>query len=249
MRRHLAGSSARPHDPTPSIGHVRSAAQGLTRRQMLASSASLMGSGLMAASLPAFAQPARARPTPEQVIGPFYPVRPPSDPDADLTVVAGQVGRAEGTVVTLGGRVTDLRGEPVPHAEIEVWQANAAGRYTHPADDNPQALDPHFEGYARIRADASGRYRIKTIKPGAYPVTAVPGWMRPPHIHFDVRGRHSRLVTQMYFEGEALNASDRFFDRLSANGKQALLARWSAPSTKREANVLDAEWNIVLIAG
>ncbi|MBI5258571.1 MAG: protocatechuate 3,4-dioxygenase [Burkholderiales bacterium] len=195
----------------------------------------------------AFGQPAAARPTSEQVSGPFYPVRLPADQDADLTVIAGRTARAQGTLVYLSGRVTNVRGEPVPNADIEVWQANAAGRYTHPADDNAQPIDPHFDGYARIRSDADGRYRLKTIKPGAYP--AAPGWMRPPHIHFDIRGRHSRLVTQMYFEGEELNAKDRFFDRLSPAGKEGLLARYGTPSAQHEPNALVAVWNIVLIAG
>ncbi|MBL8341180.1 MAG: intradiol ring-cleavage dioxygenase [Rubrivivax sp.] len=198
----------------------------------------------------AFAQQAPARATAEQVIGPFYPVRLPADQDADLTVIAGKDGkdaRALGTIVYLSGRVTSLRGEPVPNAEIELWQANAAGRYTHAADVNPQPLDPHFDGYARIRTDAEGRYRFKTIKPGAYPAT--PTWMRPPHIHFDVRGQQSRLVTQMYFEGEELNAKDRFFDRLSPTGKEGLLARYNASPAQQEPGALVAVWNIVLMAG
>jgi protocatechuate 3,4-dioxygenase beta subunit len=77
----------------------------------------------------------------------------------------------------------------------------------------------------------------------------VPGWLRPPHIHFDVRGKTSRLVTQMYFEGEELNAKDRFFDRLSPGGRDGLLARYGARSTEHEPNALVAVWNIVLMAG
>lgn len=198
---------------------------------------------------PAASWPSRARPTAEQVVGPFYPVRLPSDQDADLTVIAGKDARALGSVVYLSGRVTNVRGEPVTNAELEIWQANAAGRYTHPADDNPQPLDPHVDGYARIRTGAEGRYRFKTIKPGAYPVTPVPGWARPPHIHFDMRGRDSRLVTQMYFEGEELNTKDRYFDRLPPAGKEALLARYGARSAQQEPDALVAVWNIVLRAG
>lgn len=241
--------------PTPTIddGHrhvhvrPRAPAHGFTRRHLLAASAAITGAGLSGAVLPAFSQQPAPRSTNEQVIGPFYPVRLPADQDADLTVIAGKDTRALGTIVYLSGRVTNLRGEPVPDADLELWQANAAGRYTHPADDNPQPVDAHFDGYARIRSDAEGRYRFKTIKPGAYP--AAPGWVRPPHLHFDVRGKVSRLVTQMYFEGEELNIKDRYFDRLSAPGKDALLARYGARSAEHEPNALVAVWNIVLRAG
>lgn len=249
------------YDPTLSIddghrhGHVKPAAvaHGLTRRRLLTASAAFTGAGLSAAVMPAFGQQPTARPTvrptAEQVIGPFYPVRLPPDQDADLTVIAGKEARALGTIVYLSGRVTNVRGEPVANADLEIWQANAAGRYTHAADDNPQPIDPNFDGYARVRADAEGRYRIKTIKPGAYPVTPVAGWLRPPHIHFDVRGQASRLVTQMYFEGEELNTKDRFFDRLSPGGRDGLLARYGARSDEHEPNALIAVWNIVLMAG
>ena len=240
---------------TPSIDegahhfHARphAAAPGYTRRHLLAASAAIAGSGLMGSVMPAFGQPAPLRATPEQELGPFYPVRLPIDQDADLTVIAGQQTRALGTVVYLSGRVISRSGEPVAHAELEIWQANAAGRYTHPGDNNPQPTDTHFDGYARIRTDADGRYRFKTIKPGAYPAT--PTWMRPPHIHFDVRGKESRLVTQMYFEGEELNTKDRFIERLSPTGRDGLLARYGTRLAQHEADALVAEWNIVLRAG
>ncbi len=219
----------------------------VTRRHLLAASAAAAGAGLTSVVLPAFGQPAKLRRTPEQEVGPLYPLRLPADQDADLTVIAGRDARALGTIVVLSGRVTNRNGEPVVNAELEIWQANAAGRYTHAADDNPQPVDTNFDGYARIRTDAEGSYRLKTIKPGAY--LAARGWMRPPHIHFDVRGKESRLVTQMYFEGEELNAKDRFFDRLSPGGKDGLLARYGARSAEHEPNALVAEWNIVLIAG
>lgn len=245
------------YSPTPSIdeGHPHSHASsallghGFSRRRMLTASAAITGAGLTGGVNLAFSQQAPARPTPEQVIGPFYPVRLPADQDADLTVISGKDARALGTFLYLSGRVTNPSGEPVPNAEIEVWQANAVGRYTHAADDNPQPVDPNFEGYARIRTDPEGRYRFKTIKPGAYPVSVVPGWVRPPHIHFEVRGRESRLVTQLYFEGEDLNAKDRFFDRLSPAGKEGLLARYAARSAQHEPNALVAVWNIVLRTG
>ncbi len=245
------------HSPTPTIDdghphvhvHARpgAPAHGFTRRHLLAASAAITGAGLTGAVMPAFGQQPALRSTNEQVIGPFYPVRLPADQDADLTVIAGKDARALGTIVYLSGRVTNLRGEPVPDADLELWQANTAGRYTHPADDNPQPVDPNFDGYARIRSDTDGRYRFKTIKPGAYP--AAPGWVRPPPIHIVVRGQASRRVTQKYFEGEELNIKDRYFDRLSAAGKEALLARYGARSAQHEPDALVAVWNIVLRAG
>lgn len=241
--------------PTPSIDdghphvHARphTVAAGFTRRRLLVASAAIAGSGWAGVVVPAFGQPATLRATPEQELGPFYPVRLPADQDADLTVIAGKETRALGTIIYLSGRVTSRSGEPVANAELEIWQANAAGRYTHPGDNNPQPADLNFDGYARIHTDADGRYRLKSIKPGAYP--AAPGWMRPPHIHFDVRGKTNRLVTQMYFDGEELNAKDRFIERLSAAGRDGLLARYCARSAQHEPDALVAEWNIVLRAG
>jgi protocatechuate 3,4-dioxygenase beta subunit len=174
-------------------------------------------------------------------------VRLPIDQDADLTVIAGKDARALGKVLYVSGLVTDLRGEPVVDAVLEIWQANAVGRYTHPADDNASPIDPNFEGYAKIRTGPDGSYHFKTVKPGAYPVTPVPGWIRPPHIHFDVKGRASRLMTQMYFEGETLNDKDRFLQGVTR--KDALIARYGTPSGPQEPNALVATWNIVLIAG
>src|SRR5205085_12438087 len=101
-------------------------------------------------------------------------------------------------------------GVPVSGARLVVWQANSFGRYAHPNDFNPAPLDTCFDGFGEILSDLDGAYRIKTVKPGAYP--AGPDWMRPPHIHFEVLGKFERLVTQMYFPGEPLNACDRLLN-------------------------------------
>ena len=103
------------------------------------------------------------------------------------------------------GRFLNMKGEPIPGARVEIWQANTYGRYTHPGDTNPAPLDPNFEGYGVQITDAEGRYRFKTIKPGAYP--AAQGWTRPPHIHFKVETKTNWLVTQMYFYGEPCTIS------------------------------------------
>jgi len=104
-------------------------------------------------------------------------------------------------------------GTPQPNARLEVWQANAVGRYAHPGDTRTEApLDPNFEGYADLKADADGYFRFLTVRPGAYPVEGI--FQRSPHIHFDIRGRDRRLVTQMYFSDTDANvlAQDRLLE-------------------------------------
>jgi protocatechuate 3,4-dioxygenase beta subunit len=230
--RHLSGTAISPKT-------------GFTRRGMLTASLAITGAGLVGIAAPAFGQQPGIRPTNEQVLGPFYPVRLPADQDADLTIIAGKDARALGTVLYVSGRVVNVRGEPVVDAELEIWQANAAGRYTHPSDQNPAPIDPNFEGYAKIRTGSDGGYRFKTVKPGAYP--ASPTSTRPPHIHFDVKGRVNRLVTQMYFEGEALNDKDAILQ--GAPRKEGLIARYGVPSGPQAPNALVAVWDIVLRAG
>ncbi len=221
---------------------------GVTRRGMLTASAALTGAALVGVMSSAFAQQSRLRPTNEQVMGPFFPITLPLDQDADLTVIAGKEGRALGKILYVSGRVTNVRGEPIANAQLEIWQANAVGRYSHPGDQGSALLDPNFEGYAKIRTDADGNYQFKTVKPAAYS-TGIDGWSRPPHIHFDIKGRTSRLVTQMYFAGEALNEKDKLFTSASIDGRKSLLARYDAPSGKQERDALVALWDVVLSFG
>jgi protocatechuate 3,4-dioxygenase beta subunit len=217
-----------------------------TRRDLLSAT---LGIGAGGALKGAWAL-APAEPTPIQTIGPFYPVTRPLDADADLTQVAGGSGRAEGRVVELAGRVLDARGEPVAGATVEIWQANANGRYAHPADRNPAPLDANFQGFATQRTDADGQYRFRTIKPGAYAVNPMnPRAVRTPHIHFDVKGRDSRLVTQLYFPGEALNAVDRIFGALDADEQRAVTAVVLPPAADRDPDALHLRWDIVLVGG
>jgi len=213
----------------------------LSRRQLLAMSLALGGVVLSAPLNSLLAQPAR-RLTEEQVMGPFYPVTKPIDQDADLTVIQGRPGKAQGKVLHLMGRVLNLRGEPIRGTAIEIWQANTFGRYAHPSDTHDAPLDPNFQGYGITVTDAEGRYRFKTVKPGSYPVSE--NWIRPPHIHFDVSSRSNKLITQMYFEGEPLNEKDRLF--MSASYKDSLITKL-VPATKDvEPDALIAIWDIVL---
>ena len=168
--------------------------------------------------------------------------------DADMTRNAGTGGEAIGQRIIVTGRVVDARGEPVPHALIEVWQANAAGRYVHKRDAWPGPLDPHFLGIGRCRTDAAGTYRFLTVRPGAYPWGNHPNAWRPAHIHFSLLGPSwaSRLVTQMYFEDDPLLALDPIFNAVpTADARGRLIARYAHDVSEPEW-ALGWRWDIVL---
>src|SRR6056297_2654968 len=186
--------------------------------------------------------PLMAATTPAQTEGPFFPVHPQPDTDADMTLIEGHSESALGEIVEISGRVLDEDGNPVADALVDVWQANTHGRYAHEADPNPAPLDENFQGWAQLKTDAEGRYRIKTIKPGAYPV--MDGWSRPPHIHFKVarRGFHE-LTTQMYFAGDPLNDVDRLFQSVP-EGERGMLVVDFKPSS--EPSVAQGRFDLVL---
>jgi protocatechuate 3,4-dioxygenase, beta subunit len=207
----------------------------LTRRAV---GAALLGGGLAALGSRGLAHQQPLGTTPESPMGPFYPVRKPADADANLVHVAGRRGRAAGQVIQVGGRLLDRRGNPISGGEIEVWQANAAGRYAHPLDISTAALDPNFEGYARLRTGRDGTWRITTIRPAAY---SSPIGLRTPHIHFLATGRANRLIAQMYFpEDVATNASDALFKALGDEGPRSI-ARAEAAGRYN--------WDIILFEG
>jgi protocatechuate 3,4-dioxygenase beta subunit len=212
----------------------------LSRREILRMSAMLGVTSVVSTKF-AFAQAALLR---DQILGPFYPTKP-FDQNADLTKVPGRPGRAEGEILNVMGRVLNLKGEPVRNAKVEIWQANAHGRYTHPSDTNPAPLDPNFEGSAALTTDSEGRYRFKTIKPAAYPVG--PNTIRPAHIHFEVYGQQDRLVTQMYFEGDPYNSTDRFLQ--SAGRTELLITKLLPPPPEFEPESKLVVFDIVLYAG
>ncbi len=198
------------------IAAPRPAAAHKPRRRLLAGMAA--GAAVLAAGSVARAA---CLLTPRQPEGPFYPVAI-GEADWDLTRVSGAAGRAEGTVIEVTGRILDNGCRPIAGCVIELWQANRHGRYDHPGDRQQQRpLDPNFQGYARLVADADGAFRFVTIMPGAYPASAF--WMRPPHIHFRLRAPgHRPLTTQMYFAGHPLNADDRLLAQVSAERRTAL---------------------------
>jgi protocatechuate 3,4-dioxygenase beta subunit len=156
--------------------------------------------------------------------------------------------QAIGQLIHLKVRVLDEDGAPVGGAVVEIWQANAAGRYIHPNDDDHAPVDANFYGAARMVTDDSGLVELRTVKPGAYPVPATGGWWRPPHIHFSVFGRVwlSRLVTQMYFPGEPLNAQDRIMNAVPDGAARERLVARLLPPAPQPYNALLYEHQIVL---
>jgi protocatechuate 3,4-dioxygenase, beta subunit len=147
-----------------------------------------------------------------EVTGPVFGAERVQPGDDDLTKFDG--GEAVGQRVIVHGRLLDSDGRAVPNALIEVWQANAGGRYRHVNDQWPSPLDPHFAGMGRTVTDGDGHYRFTTIKPGAYPWKNHPNAWRPAHIHFSVFGQAftQRLVTQMYFPDDPLFFQDPIFN-------------------------------------
>ena len=144
----------------------------------------------------------------------------------DNNLAASRTGKlAQGQLMQVSGRILDEDGRPVAGAVVELWQANAAGRYTHALDQREAPLDPNFLGHGRVRSDENGAYSFLTIKPGAYPVPVKDTWWRPAHIHFSVLGPStlSRLVTQMYFPGDPLNDWDRILNSVGDKGARKRL--------------------------
>jgi protocatechuate 3,4-dioxygenase beta subunit len=206
----------------------------------------IIGGGLcLAAGLAGGARGQQLVATSGQDLGPFYPVLRPLDQDADLTRVQGSSGVARGTVINVVGRVVDPGGRPVQGARLDLWQANSAGRYTHPLDGNNQApLDPNFQGSAVVQTGADGTFRFRTVKPGAYRIPD--GRTRTPHIHVDITGRSDRITTQMYFAGEALNESD--FLLQTAAPRESVIASAIDPLADDPGHPA-FRWEVVLAVG
>jgi protocatechuate 3,4-dioxygenase beta subunit len=166
--------------------------------------------------------------------------------DNDLT--RQHAGEPIGERMTVSGGLLDGDGRPVRDSLIEIWQANAAGRYAHRWDRWPAPLDPNFTGAGRTVTDADGRYTFTTIKPGPYPWGNHPNAWRPAHIHFSLMGPqfHQRLVTQMYFPSDPLFAYDPIFQSVrDPKIRERMIARFSLDRTQ-EQFALGYEWDIVL---
>ena len=182
--------------------------------------------------------------TSAQDLGPFFPIVRPADHDADLTRVKGRSGVAAGQPIQVLGRIVDQHGSPIANAQVEIWQCNAAGRYAHPGDlANPAALDPNFQGYARLATDRDGQFKFRSVKPKDYDT---PIGRRTPHIHFDIAGHRERLVTQMYFPNEPLNDID--FLLKNASPKESVIAE-SIDRLSVDPQALAFRWTVVLGVG
>ena len=166
-----------------------------------------------------------------ELTGPVYghdSLRPGDD---DLT--RQHPGEPIGERIIVHGRVLDEEGRPVPDTLVEIWQANACGRYRHQREQHPAPLDPNFTGAGRAATDADGRDRFVTIKPGAYPWGNHANAWRPAHIHFSVFGPSflSRLVTQMYFPGDPLFAYDPIFQSIPERARARLVSGFDRATT------------------
>ncbi len=171
-----------------------------------------------------------------------------SDEDADLTTNAGTGEPAIGERIIVTGRVLDEAGIPLPGTRIEIWQANACGRYVHWRETEFAApLDPNFLGVGQCITADDGVYRFTTVRPGAYPWGNHPNAWRPAHIHFSLMGPSwgSRLVTQMYFENDPLLPLDPIFNSVPAHARGRMIARYDHDVTE-ERWALGWRWDIVL---
>ncbi len=174
----------------------------------------------MTVSKPRFGQ------TPSQTVGPFFHFGLPYEGDNNLIT-----GDAQGERIVVEGRVTDGAGEPVPDIMIEIWQANSAGKYDHPEDNQDKPVDPGFHGFGRCATDKDGIYRFHTVKPGAVPG---PGnTLQAPHLVTFVfgRGMLKQLLTRIYFEDESHNGNDPVLGLVPEARRSTLIARKTNSST------------------
>ncbi len=200
--------------------------QALSRRRWTKKFSLAAGSAVVAPSLAA----ANRQATPEQTEGPFYPVHPAADLDADLTQIDGVEGTALGDVIVVSGHVYSLDGKPLTGAMVDVWQANHHGKYIHPRDRNTAPLDPNFQGWAKLNSHADGSYRFKTIMPGPYSLRSFGiNGMRCRHIHFKVtQPGFQTVTTQMYFAGDPLIEKDGVMAGTPAERRGELIAQMDA---------------------
>ena len=184
-----------------------------------------------APSQPLIRLPERLSGLDEPVFG-WWPV---GETDNDLT--RQHPAEPQGQRIIVAGRVVDEDGRPLRDALVEVWQANAGGRYWHVKDDHPAPLDPNFTGAGRAVTDADGRYQFTTIKPGAYPWRNHDNAWRPAHIHFSIFGTafRTRLVTQMYFPDDPMFPYDPIFQSIrDERARQRLVSRFDLQLTRPE---------------
>lgn len=181
-----------------------------------------------------------------EVTGPVFGAERLGPHDDDLTMQ--HAGEPIGQRLIVHGRVLDGDGRAVPDTLVEIWQANAGGRYRHAVDNWPAPLDPNFTGCGRVVTDRAGRYRFTTIRPGIYPWGNHPNAWRPAHIHLSLFGHAftQRLVTQMYFPDDPMLDLDPILNSVpDARGRQRLIASYDHETTQ-ESWALGYAFDIVL---
>jgi protocatechuate 3,4-dioxygenase, alpha subunit len=174
-------------------------------------------------------------PTPWQTVGPYFAIGC-TPGNCDSLAAPGVAG----IHIVIAGRVLDGDGAPVPDSLLEIWQANSYGKYAHPEDTQDRPIEPGFRGYGRIPTDDDGKFRFSTIQPG--PVPGPDGNPQAPHIEVSVfaRGLMRRLVTRIYFPGEAANETDFALSRVDPQRRATLIAR------KVPGQAAQFEWNVIL---
>jgi len=172
-----------------------------------------------------------------EVTGPVFGQNAVQPGDSDLTRNSGTGGEAIGERLIIVGRVLDDDERPIPDTLIEIWQANAAGRYRHENDQHNAPLDPNFAGTGRCMTNDKGEYRFLTIKPGAYPWRNHPNAWRPAHIHLSLFGPSfaTRLITQFFFPGDPLILTDPILNSVpTKSARQRLIASYDHDVTEPE---------------
>jgi protocatechuate 3,4-dioxygenase beta subunit len=181
-----------------------------------------------------------------ELCSPVFGMRDVDPLEADLTVQRG--GEPIGERIRITGRVLDGDGRPVRGQLVEIWQANAAGRYIHKRDQHPAPIDPHFTGVGRTLTGDDGSYSFLTIKPGPYPWGNHRNAWRPAHVHFSLFGREftQRMITQMYFPGDPLFALDPIYQSVTdPKARERLVATYDHDLSEHEY-LLGYRWDIVL---
>ena len=182
--------------------------------------------------------PAPLKTTPALLLGPFYPVQQPVDASSELwRGAAVPLGTRR---LQLSGRVVDTAGRALPAARVELWHADPAGRYPHPAAPSPDEVVVRFVGYGSVLADADGRFGFGSVVPGAYATAEA---RRAPHLHLQITTRAQRLVTQLFLPRHPANADDRWFN---AARQPELL---TAEALVDDPSTLHLTWTAVLMLG
>ncbi len=178
--------------------------------------------------------------TPKQTEGPFYPVDLPLDTDNDLIVLNDALTPALGNITHLTGRVTDIKGEPIRNALVEIWQCDHNGVYLHKGSDGGDKRDKNFQGFGRFLTGSTGEYYFRTIKPVSYPG-------RTPHIHFAVKMKgREKWTTQCYIKGEKQNDRDMVLQGIKDETQRASVIVDFLPLPGAKTGELAARFDIVM---